>query len=166
MGLAINRITRWSWRWGAAVATGTADLVKGWAAILGERGLAMGRSSGGTFFMPQPGDWWDMRTMSNFWHTDFPRVPSRVNQNTNAPSCAQACCLEVILHRHIDFKTWGKLFNSPGVLQLTSLRPPQCGAYIYVWKQCYEDGKQRCISTGGAFCREAVSSSAFKFSLY
>ena len=120
------------------VPTGTANLVKGWAAVLGERGLAMDRSSGVTFFMPQPGHWWCMETMSNFLHTDFTGVPFRVNQNTNAAPYAQASSLDVILHRHIDFQTWGKLFNSPGVLWLSSLRPlflsharPHC-VYLYM----------------------------------
>lgn len=90
---------------GDPVLTGTANLVKGWAAVLGGWGLAGDCSNGATFFMSQPGYWWCMETMSSFWHTDFPGVPSRVNQIANAPYCDQACSLDVILHRHIDFKT-------------------------------------------------------------
>lgn len=109
---------------GVPVPSGTENLVKGWAAVCREHGLATNRSSGDTFFKPQLEYWWCTETMSNFWHTEsFTRVSSRVNQNANTRCYAQACSLDVILQRHINFKAGGELFNSPGVLWLNSLRP-------------------------------------------
>lgn len=161
---------------GVPVPSGTENLVKGWAAVRREHGLSTDCSSGDPFFKPQPEYWWCMETMSNFWHIEsFTRVSSRVNQNTNPRCYAQACSLDVILQRHINFKAGGELFNSPGVLWLNSPRPLfLCHAHIhvpYIYMYIYMYGSsdtkttgQRCISRGEAFCREAVSSSACEFS--
>lgn len=131
-----------SWCWGILRLLEQQVWLKAGLQDSGNLVLAMDRSGGSTFFMPQPGDCWCMGTMSNFWHTDFPRVPSRVNQNANAPRYDQTRSLDGNLHGHIDFKTWGKLlslFNSPRILWLTSLRPLFFGhahphrVYIYTY---------------------------------
>lgn len=162
---------------GVPVPSGTENLVKGWAAVCRQHGLATNRSSGDTFFKPQPEYWWCTETMSNFWHTEsFTRVSSRVNQNANTRCYAQACSLDVILQRHISFKAGGELFNSPGVLWLNSLRPLfLCHARLHHEKKEKKNihmygssdaktAEQSCISRGEAFCGEAVHSSACEFS--
>lgn len=91
---------------GDPVPTGTANLVKVWAAGPREGGLAVDHSSlvgaRSSCLSQGASDVW--RLCQTFDTLTFPEFPQG-NQNANAPRYAQARSLYVVLQRHIDFET-------------------------------------------------------------